>query len=137
MKPNSFALADVGEAGGLGARSPAQARGQLSVRSIVAALTLRLAHELCSNRESGLRPDTRTAGPSGMASGFPKPKMPTTTSGNSVGCPGVWGGRRSGIKEELTTRGRQGGQPRSCPPQAPGRTPVRNQHPYISTQTVP
>ncbi|MFZ2737951.1 MAG: hypothetical protein WBI20_00265 [Burkholderiaceae bacterium] len=53
------------EAGGLGVRSPAQARGRLLVRAIVAALTPAQAHELWSNRESGLRPDTRTIGLSG------------------------------------------------------------------------
>ncbi|MFZ2738816.1 MAG: hypothetical protein WAY02_11375 [Burkholderiaceae bacterium] len=55
----------LAEAGGLGARSPAQARGRLVFRSIVAELTLRLAHELRGNRESGLRPDTRTIVPAG------------------------------------------------------------------------
>jgi hypothetical protein len=36
--------------------------------------------------------------------------------------PGAWFGRRSGIKEESSALGRHGGQPRSRPSQAPGRT---------------
>jgi hypothetical protein len=37
-------------------------------------------------------------------------------------CPGAWFGRRSGIKEELSAISRHGGQPRSRPSQASGRT---------------
>ncbi len=50
----------------MGARSPAQARGRRPLRSQLDSLTLFLVHELCGNRESGLRPDTRTAGPFDM-----------------------------------------------------------------------
>jgi hypothetical protein len=39
-----------------------------------------------------------------------------------VRCPGAWFGRRSGIKEESSAISRHGGQPRSRPSQAPGRT---------------
>jgi hypothetical protein len=39
-----------------------------------------------------------------------------------LGCPGAWFGRRSGIKEEESALGRHGGQPRSRPSQASGRT---------------
>jgi hypothetical protein len=41
---------------------------------------------------------------------------------NTTRCPGAWFGRRSGIKEESAALGRHGGQPRSRPSQAPGRT---------------
>jgi hypothetical protein len=37
-------------------------------------------------------------------------------------CPCAWFGRRSGIKEESAALGRHGGQPRSRPSQAHGRT---------------
>ncbi len=37
-------------------------------------------------------------------------------------CPCAWFGRRSGIKEEQSAPGRRGGQPRSRPSQAHGRT---------------
>jgi hypothetical protein len=41
---------------------------------------------------------------------------------HTAGCSGAWFGRRSGIKEELSALGRHGGQPRSRPSQASGRT---------------
>jgi hypothetical protein len=40
----------------------------------------------------------------------------------TAGCPCAWLGRRSGIKEEPSALGRHGGQPRSRPSQAHGRT---------------
>ena len=45
-----------------------------------------------------------------------------STQTHTAGCPGAWLGRRSGIKEEAAALGRNGGQPRSRPSQAHGRT---------------
>jgi hypothetical protein len=44
-----------------------------------------------------------------------------STQTHTAGCPGAWLGRRSGIKEESSALGRNGGQPRSRPSQAHGR----------------
>ena len=41
---------------------------------------------------------------------------------NLVAGPGAWCGRRSGIKEESAAISRHGGQPRSCPRQAPDQS---------------
>jgi hypothetical protein len=48
--------------------------------------------------------------------------------------PGAWFGRRSGIKEESSALGRHGGQPRSRPSQAPGRTNHRSPMPSFPSQ---
>jgi hypothetical protein len=56
-------------------------------------------------------------------------------STHRVDRPGAWLGRRSGIKEESSALGRHGGQPRSRPSQAPGRTNHRSPMPSFPTQT--
>jgi hypothetical protein len=48
--------------------------------------------------------------------------------------PGAWFGRRSGIKEESSALGRHGGQPRSLPSQARGRTNHRSPMPSFPSQ---
>jgi hypothetical protein len=51
--------------------------------------------------------------------------------------PGAWLGRRSGIKEECSATSRHGGQPRSRPSQAPGRSKPWSLIPSIPSQAKP
>jgi hypothetical protein len=50
------------------------------------------------------------------------PAPPYCCANHPVGCPDAWFGRRSGIKEKSSAISRHGGQPRSRPNQASGRT---------------